>query len=284
MKTRNAPAVVVCGNVTLDRTPDGMTPGGPAYYAGQAWRALGAQTKVLTAAAADFPAEALQGIEAEVVRSTSTTVFQNRYGQDGVRTQRVEAQAGPLSPQNLPSRWRQPDVLHVVPVLSEVDLASIRAALNPRLTGLCAQGLVRVVEADGTVTQPPWDPPPSLLAAADAVILSEDDVRGQGDLLDRLARAVPVVAFTHGARGCDIIVRGRTTRVGVYPVEEVDPTGAGDVFAAGFLFAMAQGAEPAEAARLGAAAASFVVEGLGGTALPRVQDAFARAEQVRIIG
>jgi sugar/nucleoside kinase (ribokinase family) len=116
------------------------------------------------------------------------------------------------------------------------------------------------------------------------VVLSEDDLRGQGNLLERLVAAVPVVAFTRGARGCDIIMRGHTTRVGVFPVEEVDPTGAGDVFAAGFLFAMAQGTPPAEAARLGAAAASFVVEAPGGTALPRVRDAFARMERIGIVG
>lgn len=281
---RTAPTVVVCGNVTLDRTPAGFAPGGPAYYAGQAWRALGAEVRVLTATGGDFPGEALRGVEAELVRSAATTVFQNRYGPDGARTQRVEAQAGPLSPQSLPAGWRRPDVLHTVPVLSEVDPPAFREALRPRLTGLCAQGLVRVVGVDGTVTQPPWEPSPALLSAIDAVILSEDDLRGQGDLLDRLVRAVPVVAFTRGARGCDIIVRGRTTRVGVFPVEEVDPTGAGDVFAAGFLFAMAQGAPPPEAARLGAAAASFVVEAPGGTALPRVRDAFARRERVSILG
>jgi sugar/nucleoside kinase (ribokinase family) len=281
---RTPPNVVVCGNVTLDRTPEGFAPGGPAYYAGQAWRALGAEARVLTAAGADFPPEALRGVETELLRSPSTTVFQNRYGADGTRTQRVEAQAGSLSPRNLPAHWRRPDVLHVVPVLSEVDPGSFRAALRPRLTGLCAQGLVRVVGPDGAVTQPPWDPSPTLLSAVDVVVLSEDDLRGQGNLLDRLVAAVPVVAFTRGARGCDIIVRGHITRVGVFPVEEVDPTGAGDVFAAGFLFAMAQGTPPAEAARLGAAAASFVVEAPGGTALPRVRDAFARMERVAILG
>ena len=152
---RTAPEVVVCGNVTLDRTAEGLAPGGPAYYAGQAWRALGAVVRVLTSAASDFPPEALGGVQTEVVRSASTTVFQNRYGADGTRTQRVEAQASLLSPGSLPARWQRPDVLHVVPVLSEVDPASLRAALQPRLTGLCAQGLVRVVGPDGAVTQPP---------------------------------------------------------------------------------------------------------------------------------
>jgi 1D-myo-inositol 3-kinase len=274
------PTVVVCGNVTLDRAPGGFVPGGPAYYAGQAWRALGADVRVLTSAAPAYPLSALDGTSARVVPAADTTVFDNRYGPDGVRTQRVEAQAAPLDPALLPEPWRAPDVLHLVPVLSEVDPAAFRAGTRPRITGLCAQGLLRVVDAGGAVLQPPWTPSPALLAAVDVVILSEDDLRGQGDLLDRLVSGVRVVAFTHGAQGCDVIVRGRTTRVGVFPVKEVDPTGAGDVFAAGLLFAMAQGADPVEAARLGAGAASFVVEARGGENLPLVRGAFDRAAQV----
>jgi sugar/nucleoside kinase (ribokinase family) len=113
-------------------------------------------------------------------------------------------------------------------------------------------------------------------------VLGEDDVRGQGDLVARLADVVPVVAFTQGRLGCEVIVRGRTRRVGVHPAVEIDPTGAGDVFAAGFLMGLARGAEPVEAARLGAAAASFVVEGLGGAELPRVEGAWTRAARVPV--
>jgi sugar/nucleoside kinase (ribokinase family) len=278
----SAPTAVVCGNVTLDRTPAGLPPGGPAYFAGRAWSALGAAARVLTAAADDFPADALAGVEVVRVPAPATTVFENRYGADGARVQRVEARAGPLAPPRLPADWRGADVLHLVPVLDELDAAAFRAAVAPRLTGLCAQGLLRRVGPDGAVLQPPWEPDPALLAALDVVVLGEDDVRGQGDLVARLARAVPIVAFTQGARGCEITWRGRTRHVGVYATREVDPTGAGDVFAAGFLFALAQGAEPVEAARLGAAAASFVVEGSGGEALPRVAGAFGRLAGVPV--
>jgi hypothetical protein len=45
---------------------------------------------------------------------------------------------------------------------------------------------------------------------------------------------------------------------------------------------MAQGADPVEAARLGAGAASFVVEAPGGEALPRVEGAFERAARVAV--
>lgn len=274
------PLALVCGNVTLDRSPGGFMPGGPAYYAARAWKALGSAARVVTAAGQDFPAAALAGIETITIPSPATTRFHNQYGPDGARVQRVEARAAPLDPARVPEGWRAPDVLHLVPVLDELDPAAFRAAVRPRLTGLCAQGLLRRVRPDGAVVQPPWDPAPALLAAVDVVIVGEDDLRGQGDLLARLAQAVNLVAFTRGARGCELHERGRVRTVGVYPTREVDPTGAGDVFAAGFLFALAQGAPAAEAARLGAAAASFVVEAPGGEALPRVAGAFERVGAV----
>jgi sugar/nucleoside kinase (ribokinase family) len=278
------PTVLVCGHVTLDRIGDGFVPGGSAYYSGQAWRALGARVRVLTAADGGYPRAALSGLDAEIVPAAATTVFVNIHRPDGTRTQRVEARAPALDPARLPPAWRGPDVLHLAPVLGEVDVAAFRAAAGARLVGLAVQGLVRTVQPDGAVAQPRWEFDPRALAGVDAVCLGEDDVRGQGDLLDRLVRAVPVVAFTQGARGSEIVVRGRTHRVGVFPVEEVDPVGAGDVFASAFLLGLARGEDPVDAARLGAAAGSVVVEARGGEALPRVGEAFARAAKVPVLG
>jgi sugar/nucleoside kinase (ribokinase family) len=70
--------------------------------------------------------------------------------------------------------------------------------------------------------------------------------------------------------------------VGIYPAREVDPTGAGDVFAAAFLTGMARGLDPVEAARLGAAAASIAVEGRATESLGRLADAPGRAVHVPV--
>ncbi len=278
-----SPLALVCGHVTLDRTRAGLVPGGSATYAGLAWHALGARVRVLTAAGADFPAGALSPLQLRIQPSDRTTVFENRHRADGARTQRVEARAPPLDPARLPRAWRAADVLHLAPVLDEVDVAAFRAAVRARKVGLGVQGLVRAVAPDGAVTQPPWRPGPAALLGVDAAFLGDDDVRGQGDLVDRLAAAVPVVVFTHGASGCEVIAGGRSRRVGVFPTRERDPTGAGDVFAAGFLLALARGDDPVEAARLGAAAASIAVEGHGIEALHRVGEAHARAARVPVL-
>lgn len=277
-----APAVLVCGHVTLDRAPDGLRPGGSATYAGLAWRALGARVRVLTAAGPDFPGAALTGLEVVRLPSPCTTVFENVHGPDGRRTQRVEGTAVPLDPALLPPDWREADVLHLAPVLREVDVAAFRAAVRARVVGVGVQGLVRVVSAGGAVVQPPGALDPAALRGVDAVVLGDDDAAGQGDLVARLAAAVPMVVFTHGAAGCEVIAGGRIRRVGIFPAVEVDPTGAGDVFTAGFLLGLARGEAPVDAARLGAAAASIAVEGRGIDALHRVGEAEARAARVPV--
>src|SRR5512138_98174 len=77
-----APTILVCGHVTLDVVAGARVPGGSAWYAARALAALGARPRVLTAAGAELPRDALAGLEAVVVPSPATTVFENAYGRD----------------------------------------------------------------------------------------------------------------------------------------------------------------------------------------------------------
>ncbi len=274
--------VLVAGHVTLDRYGGDVAPGGSAYYAGAAHAALGAEVLVATAAGPDFPPEALAGVDADVAPSARTSSWTNAYAASGERTQRVAAVADRLDPSRVPASWRTPDLLHLAPVLQEVDLRRWLEAIRARFVGIGVQGWVRARAPDGSVLQPRWDVEASALAGVGAAVVGEDDLRGQGDLLARLAAAVRVVAFTHGERGCELILRGRTVRVGVSRTSEVDPTGAGDVFAAGLFLGLARGADPVDAARLGAGAASVVVEGRAGETLRRVGEAVHRAAAIAV--
>ncbi len=278
-----ATSVLVCGNVTLDRAGASLVPGGSAYYAALALSALGARVRIFTSAGPDFPRAALAGVEAEIVDAPGTTVFVNAYAADGSRSQRVLATAPALAAERLPAAWRAPDALHLCPVLGEVDVATFSAAAPARVVGIGVQGLLRAVGPGGEVRHRPWDLDAPALRHVTAAVAGEDDVRAEPDLVSRLAALVPVVAFTHGAGGCEVIAGGRTRRIGVYAAREVDPTGAGDVFAAAFLLALARGDDPVDAARLGAAAASIAVEGRGGDALTRVGEAWARAARVPVL-
>jgi sugar/nucleoside kinase (ribokinase family) len=84
--------------------------------------------------------------------------------------------------------------------------------------------------------------------------------------------------ITRAAEGAVVVENGRIDAVPAYMVGQVvDTTGAGDLFAAGFLAGLARGADHATCARLGGFAAAEVIQHLG--ARPQVDLAqAARAE------
>jgi len=79
------------------------------------------------------------------------------------------------------------------------------------------------------------------------------------------ALGVPEVILTLGSKGSFVVTESAVVHV---PAKEiggpVDPTGAGDTFAAGYLTARSRGAEPVEAAHVGAEeVAAFLAAGRG---------------------
>jgi len=69
---------------------------------------------------------------------------------------------------------------------------------------------------------------------------------------------------TRSEKGCLVVTRDETHAVPAFPIERfVDATGAGDLFAAGFLFGLSRGFDDPTAARIGALAAAEVIQHLG---------------------
>jgi adenosine kinase len=75
---------------------------------------------------------------------------------------------------------------------------------------------------------------------------------------------IATAVVTRSEKGCVVITREGTEAVSAFPVERVvDTTGAGDLFAAGFLAGLARGADDRTCGRLGALAACEVIQHLG---------------------
>ena len=69
---------------------------------------------------------------------------------------------------------------------------------------------------------------------------------------------------TRSEKGSVVVTREETKAVPAFPIEQlVDTTGAGDLFAAGFLAGLAKGKSLSDCARLGALAASEVIQHVG---------------------
>jgi tagatose kinase len=72
-----------------------------------------------------------------------------------------------------------------------------------------------------------------------------------------------VIALKRGARGCTVFTRAQSFELGVYRVEPVDPTGAGDAFDAGFLCGLLEGRTLEACARMATAAAALNTAAFG---------------------
>ncbi len=281
--------VLSVGHVTHDVYPEGIVPGGCAYYGARVYEALGAQSSLFTAVGDDFRCQAeIQHLVADCTTSGATTCFRNVYPPNSVRVQRVDAQ-GPMIA--APGSMSGYDVVHLAPVMNEVNLGDWVQSIETSVCAISVQGWIKKAgapfresypdleehgpESARSVVQVPWTPDEADLRRVGIASLGAEDLVGQGDLLERLIRNIPVVACTHGTAGADVYIDGRPRRVGIYPATEVDPTGAGDTFAAGFIYGVSRGDDPVRAACLGAAAAAIVVEGVGGQTIGDIRDGVA---------
>ncbi|MGE5124673.1 MAG: PfkB family carbohydrate kinase [Betaproteobacteria bacterium] len=273
------PRLLALGHVTRDRRPSGFVLGGSVTYGALAARRLGWDVAILTSAGADFePERELPGVPVFVRRSAATTRFANEYDADGARRQVVSARADDVELGPLPDAWRDPDALLLGPVAGE--LFGVGAtALEAGCAGAIAQGYVRGIGRDGAVTPCEWQRPGRDLLGVHVLFLSEHDLPDAESRSRELLSSVPIVALTRGWRGLELLTRDGVHQVPSLPRAEVDPTGAGDVFAAAFLVRYHETGDPLEAAAFGACAASCVVEGVGATTLGDRDEVLRRVAQ-----
>lgn len=256
---------VAVGHLTHDRQPDGsLRPGGAAYYASVTARHLGAEAVVVSSVGPDCIArnefESL-GISLYEDPATETTTFENRYRQEK-REQHLLALANPIN-QPIPAA----DVLFFGPVMQEVPVEFIERLPPHRIAVAGLQGWMRRVNAEGLVY--PVDlPDAAAFAGLDAVFASEADFRADplGETL-ALSSVVPIVALTQGSLGSLVFINGKSHSICPYPAIEQDPTGAGDVYAACFACALANGCTALDAADQASRLAARSVEQPGAAAL-----------------
>ncbi len=277
-----APDLVIFGNLLVDDVvfPDGRTSmgaaGGASLYA-----ALGAalwriKVGIVSVRGDDYPPSTLAALEA---RGIDLAGVRRRVGPDlrtwllyeGRRRRIVHRLDGPThddvspSPADLPGRWATARAFHLAPMPFPIQ-ASLVDALVGKGDALVSVDPYELLRSE---TLEPWQ---RVVSRIDAFFLSEDDVVLPG-ALDEPRRVVEplvggrlrVLALKRGERGGIVRdVRGgrwlewapRATRV-------VDPTGAGDAWAAGFIAGWLRGESLDRAALRGVVTASFALENWG---------------------
>jgi sugar/nucleoside kinase (ribokinase family) len=212
---------------------------------------------VATACAAEHrevlvaPVEAL-GLEVAWLETDASAIFGMRYRGD-VREMEVEA-IGPS--------WTPADVERLGPVLegvawvhvggllrSDFPAETLAALARGRRVSLDAQGLARVARVGPLRRDSRFDP--AALGEVSVLKVSEEEARalvGSDEPEALRALGVPEIVLTLGSRGALVIDSAEAVHVPARPSAAADPTGAGDMFAASYVAARADGAAPVAAA------------------------------------
>jgi sugar/nucleoside kinase (ribokinase family) len=103
-----------------------------------------------------------------------------------------------------------------------------------------------------------------LIFANEAELTSLYETPDFDSALSQLRDDTKLGIVTRGEKGCVVASKDGVVAVPAFPIQKlVDTTGAGDLFAAGFLFGLVRGAGYENAGRLGALAAAEIIQHIG---------------------
>ena len=261
------PQFLAIGNVCFDIVNDKKILGGSSAYSAILAHNLGYDAAIVTSVGTDFsPALLPAGIRIYPQFGNKTTTFVNRETAYG-RVQFVRSVAEPIDPDAIPERLLSARIAYLCPILNDFSPALIDR-INADVIGIAPQGWMRRVGTDGKVHKQHFAALEQVVPKADVVFVSEEDVENSD--LERLTEQAHILVLTHGKEGAEIFMDGgrEYAYVPAFIKPEIDPTGAGDIFGAAFLLHYHETNDPKEAARFGAWAASFVVQGQGTSAIP----------------
>ena len=270
---------LVIGHVTRDIHESGNTLGGTAAYAAVCARALGRTPAILTAIKKGHSLQELDGILIKWEDSPHSTTFENRETDHG-RKQILHTIAEQLLPENVPPDWRNPSIVHLGPVADEVNPKTIDV-FPDSFIGLTPQGWMRTRDKDNVVHFQPWTHSDRLLQRADAVVLSIEDVMGNEDLIQSYIDRTNILVVTEGHKGARVYWKGDVRHFSAPDVPVVDPTGAGDIFAAAFFDRLETTRSPWESAKRAVQIASRSVTRVGLAGVPTTNE--IRSFQIEVI-
>ncbi len=268
---QSCPDYLVIGHITKDLYNGGYKTGGTATFSALTARTLGCTVGIVTSHGSDIDLAHLpQDIPVASHPAEASTTFQNLY-HDGHRRQFIWSQARLLTYSDVPGEWARTPIVHLGPIAQEVDQAMAKY-FPDALLGLTPQGWMRRWDEQGMVHPEVWNPADELLQRADAVILSEEDVGGDLERVRAYAERTRLLVLTAGWKGATVYCQGQVRSFPAPSVKELDPTGAGDIFAAVYLVALHKTRDPWLSAQFANCAASHSVERSGLDSIPTEQE------------
>jgi len=238
--------------------------GGTVAYSALTAQALGLRVGIVTSWGVDVDLGPLKRLPIANYLAEESTTFENIETAAG-RIQFLHHSAHPLSFQHIPDPWRNVSIVHLAPVIQEVDPSLVRN-FPSALIGLTPQGWLRSHDADGRVYPGEWPEASFVLGRAGAAVIGLEDIGGDEGRIEEMASACPILAVTESGDGVRIYWNGDVRRFRPPNVHAVDTTGAGDIFATAFFTRLFTTRDPWEAARFATqiAAISVTRQGLDG--------------------
>jgi sugar/nucleoside kinase (ribokinase family) len=271
------------GHVCHDQLDDGrVILGGTVSYASLLAKSLGCHPHILTSFGPDF--QFLHVFEEQEIGITSkpsrnTTLFKNTYV-GGDRKQTIYHRAETLYPIDLPDQLRGIPLIKFGTIADEVSYDLVYELRNT-FSGASIQGWLRTWDEQGHVCPKAldWD----ILRYINVVLMSSEDIRGFEHMIPTIADTVEILVITNGERDAEIYQDGIKHEFPVFPIQEVDPTGAGDAFGITFLLEFHRTNDLAHAAIMAHCAASLVVEVKGVKRSISLDELLTRYEKYRKI-
>ena len=237
-------------------------------YAATTAQRMGYRVGVVTSTGPNLDvAQVLPFAQIACHQSAETTVFENIYV-DGERKQILHQRAGDLHCDHVPRQWRNAPIAHLGPLDQEIDKGVFHCFDDQVLIGVTPQGFLRRWDDQGRISFVDWNPPESVLRRINVLVLSEQDVPDPDGLVQAWGRFIDVIVVTRAEKGATVYHDGEPCDYPARPAQQVDPTGAGDVFAAAFMIRLIETKDPCQAAQFANAVASFSIEGPGVSGIP----------------
>lgn len=261
---------LVVGHVSMDITPDGYRLGGTVAYSALTARALGLRVGIVTSFKEGLSLVELADIPIVNVPAAHTTTFENISTPHG-RRQVLHQRAESITFEHIPQAWRTAPIVHLAPIADEVE-PSLTEKLSGSLLGVTPQGWMRTWNEQGQVSPKPWQDNQQALEHAGAVILSVEDVAWNLELVEEMSHHARLLCLTEGAAGSVLYWSADRRRFRPPVMQEVDGTGAGDIFAAAFFYRLYHTRDPWEAARFSTQLAARSVARVGLDGIPTTQE------------
>ncbi|MGW8249247.1 MAG: PfkB family carbohydrate kinase [Anaerolineales bacterium] len=258
------------GHIAVDLTARGPRIGGSVTYSALTARALGLRVGIVTSWAAEVPSDALQGVPVVNLPAEDSTTFENIYTKQG-RLQYLHHVAQTIHLNAIPEAWQSASIVHLAPIAQEVDPSLVRN-FPSALIGVTPQGWLRSWDSTKRVRRTEWPEASFVLQRAGAAVISAEDIGMDESRIDELAAASRVLAVTEAASGTRLYWHGDVRRFRPPEVEEVDASGAGDIFAAAFFVRLYTTRDPWEAARFATLLSAYSVSRMGMDSIPTQEE------------